>query len=172
METLYRNRLVAACRLCAATALPALCSKGAKDVAGDVEAGRMDKARVPCGGVRHRQRACFQGRWILGRGPDRWAFSDDFSLSVRMSFYCGSPQSLCAMKLHLASGSTAATGVFRPRRVQGPVCNFCFSRGPFCLYGWTAVLSILLRCTCICTGLVSLMSKYRYALSKKISNSM
>jgi hypothetical protein len=35
------------------------------------------------------------------------------------------------------------------------------------MYGWTVVLGILLQCTCICTGLFSLASKYRYALSKK-----
>jgi hypothetical protein len=154
MEPLYRSRLVAACRLCAATALPALCSKGAEDAAGDVEARRMDQARVPCGGVRHRQRACFQGRWILGHGPDRWAFSDDFSLSVRMSFYCGSPQSLCAMKLHLASGSTVAigVGVFRRRSLESAVQGG--SKDQFAI---SVFLEVLFACT---VGQLSSVSFY------------
>jgi hypothetical protein len=38
---------------------------------------------------------------------------------------------------------TSISRVFRPRSVQGPVFNFYFCRGPFCMYGWTDVLSIL-----------------------------
>jgi hypothetical protein len=30
---------------------------------------------------------------------------------------------------------TSISGVFRPRSVQGPVFNFYFCRGPFCMYG-------------------------------------
>jgi hypothetical protein len=145
MEPLYRSQSVAACRLCGATESPAWCSKGAEDAAGDAEARRMDQARVSCIGVHRCQRACFQGRRSLGCGPDRWAFSDGFNLSVQMSFYCGSPQSLCVMKLHLASGSVAAAGVSVSRRrslessVQGGSKDqfviSVFSRGHFCMYG-------------------------------------
>jgi hypothetical protein len=114
----------------------------------------------------------------LGRGPDRWAFSDGFHLSVQMSVYCSSPQSLCAVKLHLALGSAAAArvGVSRRRSLESSVqggskVQFVISVSLEVLFACTVgqLSSIsFLRCTCICIGLFSLLDyKYRYALSKK-----
>jgi hypothetical protein len=119
MEPLYRSRSVAACHLCGATESPTWCSKGAEDA----EARRMDQARVSYSGVHRCQRACFQGQRSLGRGPDQWAFNNGFNFYIYMSFYCGSPQSLCAMKLHLTSGSAAAArvGVSRRRSLESSV---------------------------------------------------
>ncbi|XP_039790379.1 uncharacterized protein LOC120656375 [Panicum virgatum] len=78
---------------------------------------RVDRARVsPDDG---RRRALVQGRQSLGRGPSRWAISDAFISSIRVSAYFDSSQSLVAMELRRSWGRRrAADGV---RRVAGDI---------------------------------------------------
>ena len=73
----------------------------------------------------HQQQACIQGRRSSGRGPDLWAFSNNFCSSERLSVYDGPHQNRYAVELLSAMGSSAASGVsvFR-RRVSGFVCWF------------------------------------------------
>jgi len=87
-----------------------------EEAAGFVEARRLDRARLPRGGGRRRRRACIQGRRSLGRGPDRWAFSDSFCSSARTGVYCGPLQSRRAMELLSASRWAAAVGAGARRR--------------------------------------------------------
>jgi len=119
VEPVYRRSLPAASRPVWEVSSPALFCEGTQDAAGGVEARRMDGARFPYGGGRRRQRACIHGRWSLGRGPDRWAFSDGSNSSAWMSVYCGSLQSLLAMELPLTLGE---------RRLEAAAVSGCGGR--------------------------------------------
>jgi hypothetical protein len=78
---------------------PAFVVKDALTTLGLMDVWRVDQTRLYRGGLNRRQRASIQGRWRLGRGPDRWANNDALISSVWVSGHCGSLQSLMAMEL-------------------------------------------------------------------------
>jgi len=154
VEPVYRRSLPAASRPVWEVSSPALCCEGAEDAAGDAEARWLDWAWFPCGGVRRQQRAFIHGLRSLGRGPDRWAFSDGSISSAWMSFYCGSLLSLRAKELPLALGSAVAARVGASRRrFREPSVNRWFKD--------LVVILFFLEVLCACrVGRVSSVSSY------------
>ena len=109
--------LVASHRPVRGMCLPDFCFKGAVVAEGWVEGWWLDLARVSRGDVRRRRRVRIQGRRNSGLVPGRWATNDGL-------FFCGSPQSLCAMEFPSISGrAVAGAGDFRWRgSLESPAC--------------------------------------------------
>jgi hypothetical protein len=77
-----------------------LCSEDGEATSGCAEGRRVElQARLFYGGVCRRWRVCIQGHRGLRCVPGRWIFSACFISSKMASVYCGSSQSLLAMKL-------------------------------------------------------------------------
>jgi len=65
------------------------------------------------------------------------------------------------------SPALVISGSFGLLRVQGPSCNFLFSCGPLCILGGTAVLRILVRCTCSCTHICTSLTLIQVCFAQK-----
>lgn len=71
----------------------------AETTAGLAGDGRVEQARVFCGGVRRRQRASVKDPRSSGCVPVRWNSSGIFSSPIRVGVFCGSLQCLLAMEM-------------------------------------------------------------------------
>ena len=98
MELLYRRSSPAARRPVGKVSLLAFCLVGRVAARGLVQAWRVERTRSSRGGFGHRRRVWLQGRWGLGRVPDRWIFGVVL-ISSTASVCCGSSQSQAAMEL-------------------------------------------------------------------------
>ena len=119
----YKSRSAAAFRLVVRRGRRPYVSRVRRMLRALWKTGGWIKLATASGGLQ--LRACIQGRWSSGRGPDLWAFSNNFCSSERLSVYGGPHQSRCAVELLSAMGSTAASGVDDlQRRVSSFACWF------------------------------------------------
>ena len=91
VELLFRRSSPAARRPVREVSLLAFCSVGRVAARGLVQAWRVERTRSSRGGFGHRRRVWLQGRWGLGRVPDRWIFGVVL-ISSTASVCCGSSQ--------------------------------------------------------------------------------
>ena len=85
VELLFRRSSPAARRPVREVSLLAFCSVGRVAARGLVQAWRVERTRSSRGGFGHRRRVWLQGRWGLGRVPDRWIFGVALSRLRRVS---------------------------------------------------------------------------------------
>ena len=154
VELLFRRSSPAARRPVREVSLLAFCSVGRVAARGLVQVWRVERTRSSRGGFGHRRRVWLQGRWGLGRVPDRWIFGVVL-ISSTASVCCGSSQSQAAMELL----STWGWWIWR-REAGGGGCGRLL---PVPTYGGprdSFVISLFVRV--LCASLVVLLSSVSY----------
>ena len=133
---------------------PDFCSADAEIAVDLVQTWRVERTRSSRGGFGHRRRVWLQGRWGLGRVPDRWIFGVVL-ISSTASVCCGSSQSQAAMELL----STWGWWIWRREAAAGGGCRLL----PVPAYGGprdSFVISLFVRV--LCASLVVLLSSVSY----------
>jgi len=148
VEALFRSSLPAAHRPGWEVSLLAFSLKEGGAAWDFVDGGRVEQARLSCGGCCHRRRACFQDLRSSGRVPGRWANSGGIISSIGASVSCGSLQSFGDGASFDPRTAVTASGGGRRRRFledsagtesRGLTVTFLFLKG-FCAI-WSKQLS-------------------------------